>query len=139
MTPIPEARVTERPASLLAAGRRLLAAAWEHAGTRLELFTLELAEERNRLIGALMAALGLVVCITLTMAFASVAVIVAAWDTPYRMLVVVALAVGYGIAGMVAWISLRRLIGRQSPLFRYSLAELRRDVDGLRPQIEPEA
>jgi uncharacterized membrane protein YqjE len=58
MTPIPEARVTEPSGSLLAAGRRLLAVAWEHAGIRLELFTLELAEKRARFIGAFVAAAG---------------------------------------------------------------------------------
>ena len=139
MSRIPDVRTTERSANLLGAGRRLLAAVWEHAGTRLELFALELAEERSRLVGAVVAAAGLVACVALAMAFAGVALLVAAWDTPHRMLVVVVIMVGYAMAGIVAWRSLQRLTGRQSALFRHSLAEWRRDVDGLRPRIEPEA
>ncbi len=139
MHSIPEAPAIERTGSIFAAGRRLLAAVWDHAGIRLELFALELAEERSRLIGALVAAAALAVCVALTMAFAGMALLVAAWDTPYRMLSVVVLAAGFALAGLVAWASLRQLIGQRSPLFRHSLAEWRRDVDSLRPQTESEA
>jgi uncharacterized membrane protein YqjE len=59
MRPITQTRATERTGSLIDAGRRLLAATWEHARIRLELFALELAEERSRLIGAPVAAAGL--------------------------------------------------------------------------------
>lgn len=136
MNPILDDRVVEPSGSLLGAGRRFFAAIWEHAGIRFELLALELAEERSRLIGALVAAASLVFCSALTLAFAGVALLVAAWDTPYRMLVVWLIAAAYAIAAIVAGITLRGLIGQQSPLFRHSMAEWNRDLDALRERGE---
>lgn len=139
MNPILDSRVVEPSGSLLAAGRRLFATLWEHVGIRLELLALELSEERSRLIGALVAAASLVFCAALTLAFAGIALLVAAWDTPYRMLVVWLLAGGFAVAGVIAALTLRNLIGQHSPLFRHSLAEWHRDVDSLREQVRPES
>jgi uncharacterized membrane protein YqjE len=127
-----EAGAVERPGSVLAAGRRLLATVWEQLALRLELMALELAEERSRLVGALVTAAGLVVCVALALAFCGVGVLVAAWDTPYRLWVVAALSGAFGIAAVVAWLSLRHLMGLQSPLFRHSISEWHRDVAALR-------
>lgn len=138
MDPIPEMGTIERPGSVLASGRRLLASVWEQIALRLELLALEVAEERSRLIGALVAAAGLVVCVALTLAFSGIGILVAAWDTPYRLWVVGALAVGFALAGVVSWLSLRHLIGLQSPLFRHSIAEWHRDIAGLRARVGPE-
>lgn len=138
MESLAEARLGGRP-GILDAGRRLVAAVWEHLGLRLELFTLELAEERARLVGILVATGGIVICIAMTIAFVGVAALVAAWDSPHRTWVAVAVAAGYALVGIGAWLVLRHLLGQASPLFRHSLAEWRRDVDGIRPRIEPEA
>jgi len=128
MDSILEVRNVERSAGMLDAGRRLLAAVWEHAEIRLELLTLELAEERSRVINAAIAAGLLVVFAALAAAFIGVCAVLAAWDTPYRMWVAVAVPIVFIIAGLIALLSLRRLIGRKTPLFRHSLAEWRRDV-----------
>ena len=109
-----------------------MAAAWDHAGIRLELLALEAAEERSRLVAAIVAAAGLVVCVALTLAFVGLALLAAAWDTPHRMLVVAALAGGYGIAGVYAWLSLRELLRQPSQLFGRSVAVWRSDVDAPR-------
>jgi uncharacterized membrane protein YqjE len=127
-----EARATGRAGGMLDAGRRLLAAVWEHAEIRLELLTLELAEERSRVINAVVAAGLMIVFAALTCAFIGVGALLAAWDTPYRLAVAAAVPAVFLIAGFIAWISLRKLIGRQSPLFRHSLAEWRRDVEAIR-------
>jgi uncharacterized membrane protein YqjE len=132
MDPTAETGAIERPGSVLAAGRRLLATVWEQLALRLELVALELAEERSRLIGALVAAAGLVVCVALTLAFSGIGILVAAWDTPYRLWVVAVLSGGFAIAAVVAWLSLRHMMGLSSPLFRHSISEWHRDVAALR-------
>ncbi len=139
MDPTPQSYPIDRASSVLAAGRRVLAAVWNHAVIRLELLAIELAEERARAIGALVAA-GLVVAFaTVAAAFAGLGLLVAVWDTPNRIWVAAGLPIAFVIAGLVALMVLRHLIGQQSPLFRHSLAELRRDAEGLRPSVEPEA
>lgn len=132
MDSILEGRTVGRSAGMLDSGRRLLAAVWEHAQIRLELLTLELAEERSRVINAVVAAGLMIVFAALTCAFIGVGVLLAAWDTPYRLGVAAAVPAVFAIAGFIAWKSLQKLIGRQSPLFRHSLAEWRRDVDAIR-------
>jgi len=139
MDPAPRFHAIDRPGTVLAAGRRLLTAVWDHAAIRLQLLTLELEEERARVVRALVAA-GLVVAFgTFAAAFAGVGLLVVVWDTPNRIWVAAGLPAAFLIAGWVAWLSLRHLIGQQSPLFRHSLAELRGDAEGLRRGAETEA
>jgi len=128
----------ERSTAFLGACRRLGAALWEQAGIRAELLTLELAEERARVVGVLVAIATIVVGAALALAFAGLAALIAAWDSPYRVTVAVLFAVGYGVIAVVAGMTVRHLLGRSSPLFRHSLAEWRRDVDALVPKVEPE-
>ena len=139
METLPEAAPGGRSGSFLAAGRRLLATVWEHVGLRLELFALELAEERARLVAILVATAAIVICIAMTIAFAGVAALIAAWDSPHRTWVAVSVAAIYALVAVGAAVALRHLLSQASPLFRHSLAEWRRDVDGIRPRVEPEA
>ena len=127
----------ERSAAFLAACRRLAAALWEQAGLRFELLTLELAEERARIVGVAVAIAAIVVGIALALAFAGVAALIAAWDTPYRITVAVVFALCYAAIALIAMIIVRSLLGRTSPLFRHSLAEWRRDVESLAAKVEP--
>jgi len=126
----------ERSTAFLAAGSRLASALWEQAGLRLELFSLELAEERARLIGVLVAIAAIVVGGSLAIAFAGLAALIAAWDTPYRVPVAVGFAAGFALVALVAFSAVRHLLGKSSPLFRHSLAEWRRDGSDLAPKIE---
>ena len=123
----------ERSTAFLAAGRRLAAALWEQAGLRLELFSLELAEERARLV----AIAAIVVAAALAIAFAGLAALIAAWDTPYRVPVAVGFAAGFALVALAAFFAVRHLLGKSSPLFRHSLAEWRRDGEELAAKIEP--
>jgi len=129
----------EHSGNLLAAGRRLLATVWEHAGIRLELFSLELSEERSRLIGSMVAIVALVVFIGIALAFAGIGILLAAWESPYRVAVAAGIAATFAVGAGVAWLVLRHLIDQATPLFRHSLAEWRRDVDDLRPRPEAES
>jgi uncharacterized membrane protein YqjE len=137
MDSIFEARTVSRSAGMLDAGRRLLGAVWEHAEIRLELLTLELAEERKRVMNAAVVAGLMIVFAALTCAFIGVGVLLATWETPYRLVAAAAVPTVFAIAGFIAWFSLRKLIGRQSPLFRHSLAEWRRDIEAIRNPPDP--
>ncbi len=128
----------ERSTALLASIRRLGAALWEQAGIRLELLTLELAEERARLIGVLFAIGAIVICAALAIAFGGLAALIAAWETPYRVAVALGVAATFALVALGAGLVVRHLIGKSSPLFRHSIAEWRRDVDGLAQRIGPE-
>jgi uncharacterized membrane protein YqjE len=131
-----EPRVSGRSGSFVAAARRLLGAVWEQIGLRLELLGLELAEERTRVVGIAVSCAAIVVGISMTIAFVGLAVLIYAWDTPYRVWVAAAVAGCYAMVAIVGWLSLRHLLERASPLFRHSLAEWRRDVDGIRADVE---
>ncbi len=136
MDTLAEARAGGRSGTFLAAARRLVAAVWEQVGLRLELLGLELAEERTRIVGILVATGAIVIGVAMTIASVGVAVLIFAWDSEYRVWVAAGVAAGYLAVVIVAWLSLRHLLDRASPLFRHSLAEWRRDVDGLRPDVE---
>jgi uncharacterized membrane protein YqjE len=128
----------ERSMALLASIRRLGAALWEQAGIRLELLTLELAEERARLIGVLFAIAAIVICAALAIAFGGLAALIAAWETPYRVAVALGFAAAFALVALGAGLLVRYLIGKSSPLFRHSIVEWRRDVAGPAQQIGPE-
>jgi uncharacterized membrane protein YqjE len=132
-----EIRANGRPSgNFLVAARRLVAAVWEQAGLRLELLSFELAEERARFIGIVVACGAIVVGVAMTIAFVGVTLLIFAWDTPYRVWVAAAIAGGYAAVAVVGGLWLRHLLERASPLFRHSLAEWRRDVHGIRPDVE---
>src|SRR6185312_11068292 len=103
-----DVRTVERSGGMLDAGRRLFAAIWEHAEVRLELLTVELAEERARLVNTAVAAGLVVVC-----------VLVLVWETEARIWVAIALPVLFVLGAFVSFMILRRLISRKAPLFRH--------------------
>ena len=119
--------------SAVQAGRRFVAALWAHAQTRLELLTLELAEERDRTVHALVSAGLLLILSGLALAFGGIGLLVAMWDTPYRVPLAIGLPFAFALGGFFAWLRMKHQIGRASTLFAHSLAELRRDVESLRP------
>lgn len=128
---------TPAPAPVSSSARRLGASLLALGRIRLELLSIEVQEERERIVGlifwsvlgALMAGFGLV--------FVALLATVLMWDTPQRALplgigaaVFVLLAI-YGVA------KVRHLGGEGSALFQTSLAELRADEEMLRPAPGP--
>ena len=101
----------ERSTAFLAACRRLAAALWEQAGIRVELLSLELAEERARIVGVLVAIATIVVGAALALAFAGLAALIAAWDTPYRVTVAVLFAAATASSRSAAAMTVRHLLG----------------------------
>ncbi len=119
MTPTPDTGVW-------AAGRRLVAGVLALAEKRLELFTIELQEEKLRLFNLLWRAVAAVVLGFLALITATALLVVCLWETaPVLTLLVVTLAYGLTAAGL-AWSIVRQL--RQGPRpFAATVAEFRKD------------
>jgi uncharacterized membrane protein YqjE len=129
-----DASVRSAPADggLLARARRFVGALLEHVATRGELLAVEIQEEKERLIHALIAAGILLVAISMVLVFAALLALVLAWDTEYRNLVAWLIPIVFLVIGAGAWFWLKSLINRKTALFRDSLRELHQDADALR-------
>ncbi len=117
---------------LLARARRFSGALLEHVATRGELLAVEIGEEKERLIHALIAAGLLLLCAGMVLVFAGVLALVLAWDSEYRNVVAWLIPVAFLAIGIGSWLWLKSLIGRKTALFRDSLRDLRQDAQALR-------
>lgn len=117
---------------LVARTRRFTGMLLEHIATRGELLAVEIAEEKQRLVHALIACGVLLVAAAMVLVFAGVLALVLAWDTTHRDLVAWLIPIVFLLVAGGAWLWLKGLIGRQSTLFKDSLRELRQDGQALR-------
>lgn len=99
---------------------------------RLELLSVELQEEKQRLVQTLLWGAVFIVCAVFAALFVSLAVLVAVWHTSARVPVAVGLAALYSGAALWVGLRLRRHIARQPKPFAGSLEELRSDLACLR-------
>ena len=117
---------------LLTRARRFVGALLEHIATRGELLVIELAEEKQRLIHALIAVALLIVSGVMVLVFAGLLALVLAWDTSHRNLVAWLIPLVFLLIAGGAWFWLKSLIGRKTALFRDSLHDLKQDARALR-------
>jgi uncharacterized membrane protein YqjE len=114
--------------AISAAVGRIGATVLAMARTRLELATVELQEETQRLFGYL--ALGLTAAflaagaLVLTVLF----VLVVFWDT-HRLLAVGGMAILFALGSAIVAMKLRSSLAARPPLLGATLAELRKDVE----------
>lgn len=93
---------------LLATGKRILRSAGDLVQSRLELFLVELKEERIRLFDALLLVVVCVVCVLMTLALLTFTLVVVFWE--HRVVVLVLLLLLYaGGAGAAFWTLRNRL------------------------------
>lgn len=115
----------------LAAGRRILRTVSDLAHTRLELFLVELKEERIRIVDALLLLAVGVVCAAMTLILLTFTVVLIFWE--HRVLALVLLTLLY--AGMAVWSLLtlrKRLAGWNA--FAATLQEFKKDRECLDKQ-----
>jgi uncharacterized membrane protein YqjE len=116
---------------LLASLRSLTDSLLGSVHDRVQLLSVELQEEKHRLIQILLWLSAIVALGFLALIFASLALVVAFWETA-RMTAVIALAVAY-VGGLVAVvIGFRRYLARQPSPFNATLSELRDDRSCIR-------
>ncbi len=119
-----------RKGGLLSSLRCLTSTLIEVLYTRVELFAVELDEERRRITRALwLAAVG-AFCLSLGILLAVLFLVVLFWDT-HRLLVLGILAFGFLAAGIAALLTFRVRLAERTRLFSQTLEELRRDRDRL--------
>lgn len=97
-------------------------------GTRLELFSIELAEQRVRLLKVMCLTVGALLCLVLALLVVSLLVGLYFWPTEYRYLALGLLALAYLLIGLgLAWWVKNELCANPVP-FEATLDELRRDL-----------
>ena len=119
-----------RPVSPFASLRGLLDTLLGIAGTRFELIGIEVAEQRERLVGLLINAIAAVFALSFAALMLTFFVVALFWDN--RIVVIGLFALLYG--GIGAWLiaRLRGQLENQPPMFAATIAELEKDRDALR-------
>ena len=113
---------------LHAAGGALFAQALLHA----ELAGVEWQEEKNRLLRMLAIALLGFACLLCTLLYAGGLALATAWETAYRVPVLVALVILFGACAVAAWRGFRAQAALGSQSFAASRRELAADTAVLR-------
>jgi len=124
--------MSSTPAGLLASLRGLAVTAVDLLRTRLELVKLEAREEVGRVSGLLMWGIAAVLLAVVGATFFAVFLTVLLWDSQRLLALGIFSALFLGAAGLAIFVTLR-LARQGSQLFAGSLAELRHDVEALRP------
>ena len=116
----------ERVAGLKPAALRLLAGAVALARTRLELASVEFAEERQRVTLVVALAAAGAVLATLAIAALTLGIVAYYWDS-YRYQAIGALVVVYGALAAFAFLRAAAIVRRQPTPFAATLAEFDKD------------
>jgi len=115
----------QEPGGLLATGKRILRSVGDLAQNRMELFLVELKEERIRLFDALLLVAVCVVCGLMTLALLTLTIVVIFWDE-HRVLVLVLLTLAYGGSASGAFWTLRNRL-RHWQSFAATLEQIKKD------------
>ena len=97
--------------------------------TRLELFSLEAAEEKSRLIKLLGMAFGALLFVTLAVLVFTVTIAVAFWPTENRYVALGVLTGVYALIGLGLLLSIRRQLHEGPTPFSATIEELGRDAE----------
>ena len=116
----PEGGVVQTAARLIRTLRAL-------AGNRIELFLLEVQEERIRIFDALFLLAAGLVCIMMALMMITFTVVIIFWDT-HRLLVLGLLVAGYSVGAVWALSRLRFLL-RRWQAFSATLDQIRKDSE----------
>jgi uncharacterized membrane protein YqjE len=111
---------------LYASTRGLLSTALSLLKNRLELLSVEVQEEKIRLVSLIVYSIAATLLLVIGLVFLAALVTVLLWDNN-RVLALSAFTVLFLLAGGFCLWSARRLIGTPSGLFAASLAELNKD------------
>jgi uncharacterized membrane protein YqjE len=120
------------PVGLLATGKRILRSLGDLAQSRLELFLLELKEERIRVLDALLLMAACLICGLMTVALLTLTLLVVFWQE-HRVIVLVLLTLVYATGtGATFWMLRNRLRDWQS--FAATLEQIKKDRGCLEKQ-----
>ena len=114
--------------------RQLGASLLGHAAMRVELLSIEVQEEKARLVKLAMSAALVSALLIVSLVMAAILVLSIYWDTPYRLTAALWLLGVFSAGTVGGGFYLSTQLQQTSTLFVNSAAELRQDADALAPQ-----
>lgn len=111
--------------------RRIISSVSAILQTRLELIGIELAEEKDRLLGVLFLGLAAMMLTTMALIALTALVAIAFWDT-YRWQALAGITLVYAIAGLVCALKARSGLRNAPMVFEATIAEFEKDRDVFR-------
>jgi len=120
-----------RPPTLFQSLKGYLGTWVELFRTRLELFSTELEEERERLEQIIILTAASIFCLSFGVLLVTFFVVAAFWDTDYRLAVLGGLALFFLVLGGVGSVLTRRKSRLKPKLFSATLGELAKDYHHL--------
>ncbi len=115
----------QKEGGLLGSVKQMLLTASQLLESRVELFLLELKEERLRVLAALLLVLAGGICALMTLVLVTFTIVVVFWNE-YRITVLVALTGAYAAGAAGAFVALRRRL-RRWQAFSASLEQIKKD------------
>jgi len=113
--------------------RRLLSSVFAILQTRLELIGIELAEEKDRLLGVLFLGLAAMMLATMALIALTALVAIAFWDS-YRWQSLAGITAIYAIAAVICGLKARSGLHNSPMVFEATLAEFEKDREAFRKQ-----
>lgn len=104
-----------------------------HVAMRVELLSIEVQEEKARLIRLAMSAAVVTALLIVSLVLAAILILAIYWDTPYRISAASALVAVFAVLTTGGAFYIAAQLRRSTTLFATSAAELRRDADALAP------
>ncbi|WP_027211759.1 phage holin family protein [Burkholderia sp. WSM2232] len=111
--------------------RRIISSVSAILQTRLELIGIELAEEKDRLLGVLFLGLAAMMLTTMALIALTALVAIAFWDT-YRWQALAGITLVYAIAGLTCALKARSGLRNAPMVFEATIAEFEKDRDVFR-------
>jgi uncharacterized membrane protein YqjE len=133
--PAPEGTGPAQNPSLFASLRSFWSVLLAILYTRLDLVTAELEDEAIRAVKVLLAGAIAFVSFSMAFFFAMFFVIAATWNGPYRLWVIGGIFFIYLLIGFIGVLAARNMIFSRPRFLSQTIAELRRDVEGLNRSI----
>lgn len=115
--------------------RQLGASLLGHVATRFELLSIEVQEEKARLIRLAMSAAVVSALFIVSVVMVAILVMAIYWDTPNRVAAACWLAGIFAALTVGGGFYISSQLQRSTTLFATSASELRRDVDALTPTV----
>ena len=133
--PAPEGHGSAPSPSLFASLRSFWSVILAIFYTRLDLVSAELQDEAVRAIKVVIAGAIALLSFATAFFFLNVWIIVLFWDSGYRSLVIGIVLGVYLVIGIVAALVIRNMLLNRPKFLSQTIAELRRDVEGLNQAI----
>ncbi len=111
--------------------RRLLGSAFAIIQTRLELIGIELAEEKERLLGVLFLGLAAMMLATMALIALTALIAIAFWDT-WRWQALAGITLVYALAALICALKARQGLRNAPLVFQATLEEFEKDREILR-------